>query len=282
MIQSPTDARTAQSEPHAAPQTDPTNPVRALQTFGQSAWLDYLRRSLFTTGEFKRLIGEDGLRGVTSNPSIFEKAIAGSTDYLSALQDIERRGDLEPMALYEALAIRDIRDAADLLRPVYDSTERADGYVSLEVSPYLAHDTQATIDEARRLWKAVARDNVMIVARTHIGYGSPHKHDTWHAHGEPLGREEVRLTKRALGWPDRTFYVPDEALRQFRDAVERGAELEARWRHRVDAYRSIIPTRHASSRASWRVSFRAIGRRHCRSSLVTPERRRRAMPVAWR
>jgi len=162
MIQTRTDARTAQSEPHAAPQADPTNPIRALQTFGQSVWLDYLRRSLFTSGEFKRLIGEDGLRGVTSNPSIFEKAIAGGSDYLGALQDIERRGDLEPMALYETLAIRDIRDAADLLRPVYDRTERADGYVSLEVSPYLAYDTRATIDEARRLWKAVARDNVMI------------------------------------------------------------------------------------------------------------------------
>ena len=141
MTQSPTDALTAQSEPHAAPHTEPTNPIRALQTFGQSVWLDYLRRSLFTSGEFKRLIDEDGLRGVTSNPSIFEKAIAGSTDYLNALQEIERRDDMEPMALYEALAIRDIRDAADLLRPVYDSTARADGYVSLEVSPYLAHDT---------------------------------------------------------------------------------------------------------------------------------------------
>ena len=162
MIHSPTDALTAQSEPHAAPSTEPPNPIRALQTFGQSVWLDYLRRSLFTSGEFKRLIDQDGLRGATSNPSIFEKAIAGSTDYLDALQGIERRGDLEPMALYEALAIRDIRDAADLLRPVYDSTARADGYVSLEVSPYIAHDTAATIDEARRLWKAVARENVMI------------------------------------------------------------------------------------------------------------------------
>ena len=147
----------------------PTNPIRALQTFGQSVWLDDLRRSLFTSGEFRRLIDEDGLRGATSNPSIFEKAIAGSTDYLDALQEIERRDDMEPMALYEALAIRDIRDAADLLRPVYDSTARADGYVSLEVSPYLAHDTEATIDEARRLWKAVARDNVMIKVPASIG-----------------------------------------------------------------------------------------------------------------
>ena len=138
------------------------NPIKALQAFGQSVWLDYLRRSLFTSGEFSRLITEDGLRGVTSNPSIFEKAIAGRTDYLDALQNIERHRDLEPMALYEALAIRDIREAADLLRPVYDATGRADGYVSLEVSPYLAHDTAATIADARRLWKAVGRDNLMI------------------------------------------------------------------------------------------------------------------------
>jgi transaldolase/glucose-6-phosphate isomerase len=138
------------------------NPIKGLQGFGQSVWLDYLRRSLFTSGEFSRLITEDGLRGVTSNPSIFEKAIAGSTDYLDALQDLERRRDLEPMALYEALAIRDIREAADLLRPVYDATGRVDGYVSLEVSPYLAHDTAGTIEDARRLWKAVGRDNLMI------------------------------------------------------------------------------------------------------------------------
>ena len=141
---------------------DAGNRIKALQRFDQSVWLDYLRRSLFTSGEFRRLIDEDGLRGVTSNPSIFEKAIAGSTDYLEALQDIERRADLEPMALYETLAIRDIRDAADLLRPVYDATGRADGYASLEVSPYLAHDTEATIEDARRLWKAVGRENLMI------------------------------------------------------------------------------------------------------------------------
>ena len=162
MNHSPADARAAQLEPHEVPRAAPTNPIRALNGFGQSVWLDYLRRSLFTSGEFQRLIAEDGLRGVTSNPSIFDKAIADGTDYLSALQDIERHSDMEPMALYEALAIRDIRDAADLLRPVYEGTARADGYVSLEVSPYLAHDTAGTIDEARRLWRSVARDNVMI------------------------------------------------------------------------------------------------------------------------
>ena len=133
------------------------NAIKSLQTFGQSVWLDYLRRSLFTSGEFKRLIAEDGLRGVTSNPSIFEKAIAGSTDYINALREIERRQDTEPITLYETLAIRDIRDAADLLLPTYETTARADGYVSLEVSPYLAHDTAATVAEARRLWQTVNR-----------------------------------------------------------------------------------------------------------------------------
>jgi transaldolase/glucose-6-phosphate isomerase len=160
----PTSAAPAIPAPSLAPEhrSPAGNPVRALQHFGQSVWLDYLRRSLFTSGEFARLIAEDGLRGATSNPSIFEKAIAGSTDYLDALHQIEGAHDAEPMVLYEALAIRDIRDAADLLRPVYDATSRVDGYVSLEVSPYLAHDTDATITEARRLWKAVGRENVMI------------------------------------------------------------------------------------------------------------------------
>jgi transaldolase/glucose-6-phosphate isomerase len=142
--------------------TAATNAIEALQGFGQSVWLDYLHRGLFTSGEFERLIVEDGLRGVTSNPAIFEKAIAGGTDYVGAIQELERHQQVQPMALYEALAIRDIRDAADLLRPVYDASGRADGYASLEVSPYLAHDTSATIAEARRLWNAVDRDNLMI------------------------------------------------------------------------------------------------------------------------
>jgi hypothetical protein len=106
------------------------NPIKALQVFGQSVWLDYLRRSLFTSGEFRRLIAEDRLRGVTSNPSIFEKAIAGSTDYLDALQDIERRRDLEPMALYEALAIRDIRGQPTSCAP---STTRPSGWTATSV-----------------------------------------------------------------------------------------------------------------------------------------------------
>jgi transaldolase / glucose-6-phosphate isomerase len=138
------------------------NPLKALQDFGQSVWLDFIRRNLIKNGDLKRLIDEDGLRGVTSNPSIFEKAIAGSTDYSDSLAALEKQKDAEPMALYEALAIKDIQDAADIMRTVYDGTKRRDGYISLEVSPYLANDTKATIEEARRLWKKVGRPNVMI------------------------------------------------------------------------------------------------------------------------
>ena len=138
------------------------NPLQDLLRFGQSVWLDYIRRNLITSGELKRLIEEDGVRGITSNPSIFEKAISASTDYADLLQSLQSQPELDATARYEILAIRDIQDAADILRPVYDSSKRRDGYVSLEVSPYLARDTQATLLEARRLWKAVARENVMI------------------------------------------------------------------------------------------------------------------------
>src|SRR5208283_2773524 len=132
-----------------------TNPLKDLLKYGQSVWLDYIRRDLLTSGELKRLIDEDGVRGMTSNPAIFEKAITGSTDYTDILQSTQSNTDLDAKARYEILAIRDIQDAADLLRPVYESSKRRDGYVSLEVSPYLAHDTNGTLDEARRLWKSV-------------------------------------------------------------------------------------------------------------------------------
>jgi len=138
------------------------NRLKQLQTFGQSIWLDYIRRDLLKSGELQRLIDEDGLRGMTSNPAIFEKAIVGSTLYQDFLDSLASRADLDAKGRFELLAIRDIQDAADLLRPVYQSTRRRDGYVSLEVSPYLANDTRGTIDEARRLWKSVARENVMI------------------------------------------------------------------------------------------------------------------------
>src|SRR6202140_3393711 len=138
------------------------NPVRELSKYGQSAWLDYIRRSLISSGELKRLVDEDGLGGVTSNPAIFEKAITGSTDYADALVDLQKRKDLDAMGIYEILAIKDIQDAADTLRVVYDRTNKRDGYVSLEVSPFLAKDTEGTIKDARRLWKAVNRPNLMV------------------------------------------------------------------------------------------------------------------------
>src|SRR6202050_4794899 len=139
-----------------------TNPLKALLGYGQSMWLDYIRRHLITSGNLKKMIDEDGLRGMTSNPAIFEKAIADSSLYDDMLKTLALRNDLNTTARYEQIAIRDIQDAADILRPVYDSSKFRDGYVSLEVSPLLALKTQETIDEARRLWKAVNRENVMI------------------------------------------------------------------------------------------------------------------------
>jgi transaldolase len=138
------------------------NPLKELLAYGQSMWLDYIRRDLFTTGKLKGMIEDDGLRGMTSNPSIFEKAIADSSLYDDLLHSLGSQKGLNATQKYEQLAIRDIRDAADALRGVYDESNFRDGYVSLEVSPYLARKTQETIDEARRLWKTVQRENVMI------------------------------------------------------------------------------------------------------------------------
>ena len=137
------------------------NPLVQLRDAGQSPWYDYIRRGLITSGELQALIENDGLMGMTSNPSIFEKAIAGSADYDEAIMRLASMVT-SVKEIYERVAIQDIQDAADLLRPVYERSEGRDGYVSLEVSPELAFDTQATIDEAVRLYKAVCRDNVMI------------------------------------------------------------------------------------------------------------------------
>jgi transaldolase len=144
------------------PSTKTTNPLKELLNFGQSMWLDYIRRDLLTTGRLKQMIENDGLRGMTSNPSIFEKAIGDSSLYDDMLKSLSSRSDLDATGRYELLAIRDIQDAADVLRPVYESSKFRDGYVSLEVSPYLARKTKETIAEAQRLWKAVQRENVMI------------------------------------------------------------------------------------------------------------------------
>ena len=137
------------------------NPLKGLLAYGQSPWMDYIRRDLLTGGGLKKFIAEDGLRGQTSNPTIFEKAINGSTLYNDILNSPEAKS-LNAKQLYEKIAIRDVQDACDIFRPVYDESKHRDGYVSLEVSPFLANDTNGTIEEARRLWKSVNRPNVMI------------------------------------------------------------------------------------------------------------------------
>jgi transaldolase/glucose-6-phosphate isomerase len=138
------------------------NPLKQLNDCGQSPWLDYLKRSLIESGELQTLIERDGLKGITSNPSIFEKAIGDSDEYARAIEQFQAECDHDVSTIYDHLAITDIRTAADLLRPVYEETQGRDGYISLECSPYLANDTNATIGEAIRLWDAVARPNLMV------------------------------------------------------------------------------------------------------------------------
>ncbi len=148
------------------------NPLRKLADLGQSVWIDFIRRGTISSGELQELIQNDGIRGVTSNPSIFEKAITGSHDYDTSIRALSLEGK-GPGEIYERLAVEDIRMAADLFRPVYDRLNGGDGFVSLEVSPHLAYDTEGTITEARRLWKALDRPNVMIkVPATRQGLGA--------------------------------------------------------------------------------------------------------------
>ncbi|UQR62121.1 bifunctional transaldolase/phosoglucose isomerase [Bradyrhizobium sp. C-145] len=138
------------------------NPVKELEKHGQAVWLDFLARGFIAKGNLKRLIDTDGVKGVTSNPSIFEKAIGSSDEYDASIGKALKRGDRTVADLFEAVAVEDIQNAADVLRPVYDRLEGGDGYVSLEVSPYLAMDTAGTVAEARRLWKDVDRKNLMV------------------------------------------------------------------------------------------------------------------------
>jgi len=137
------------------------NPLKKLGILGQSIWLDYIRRDLITSGELRRLIEDDGLRGMTSNPSIFEKAIAESNIYDQDIREIAlKKKDVK--AIYETISQYDVQNAADEFRSVYDKTDGKDGYVSLEVNPHLAHDTKGTVEEARRLWSVLNRPNVFI------------------------------------------------------------------------------------------------------------------------
>src|SRR5262245_33433337 len=138
------------------------NPVKALETHGQAVWLDFLARGFVAKGDLKKLIDTDGVKGVTSNPAIFEKAIGSSDEYDGPIAKALKKGDRSVADLFEAVAVEDIQNAADVLRPVYDATDGGDGYVSLEVSPYLANDNKGTVVEAKRLWKDVKRKNLMV------------------------------------------------------------------------------------------------------------------------
>src|SRR5438105_1735954 len=138
------------------------NPVKALENHGQAVWLDFLARGFVAKGDLKKLIDTDGVKGVTSNPAIFEKAIGSSDEYDSSIAKALKKSDRPVADLFEAVAVEDIQNAADVLRPVYDAMNGSDGFVSLEVSPYLANDTKATIAEARKLWKDVSCKNLMV------------------------------------------------------------------------------------------------------------------------
>lgn len=228
------------------------NPLRALQVFGQSVWLDYIRRSLITSGELRRLIDEDGLRGVTSNPAIFEKAVAGSSDYKEMLEAPEARA-LDAKTLYEKLAVRDIQDAADALRPVYEETSRRDGYVSLEVSPFLAHDTSGTLAEARRLWRAVGRDNLMIkIPATPQGLPAIHQ----------LVSEGINVNVTLLFAPDVYEQVADAYIAGLEKLIARGgdpkrvASVASFFISRIDtAIDALIATRLAATTNAREQSF---------------------------
>jgi len=137
------------------------NPLKKLESFGQSIWMDFISRSVITSGQLKKWIDEDGVSGVTSNPTIFEKAIAETHDYDAEIENLAHKGKTSA-EIYDALTISDIQQAADVFRPVFDRSSGADGFVSIEVSPYLADDTESTIKEARRLWQTVDRPNIMV------------------------------------------------------------------------------------------------------------------------
>ncbi len=197
------------------------NPLLVLQGMGQSIWLDFLRRGMLSSGELRQLIEEDGLRGVTANPSIFEKAIAGSHDYDAAVRTLAREGKMAE-EIYETLAIEDVQHAADLFRPVFEETEGRDGFVSLEVSPRLAHDTEGTIAEAHRFWTALARPNVMIKVPATV-------------EGIPAIR---RLTSEGINVNITLLF----GLERYRDVVEAylaGLEARAAATRRLDGIASV-------------------------------------------
>ena len=192
----------------------PNTKMRALLEQGQSVWLDYLRRGMTRSGELSALI-DDGLRGMTSNPTIFEQALS-STDYDEDLAELSSSPKTE-RDLFEALAIEDVREAADRFRKVYDSTQGADGFVSLEVSPGLARDTTGTIAEARRLWKAVDRPNVMIKI--------PGTREGWPAIEQCL-REGININITLLFSTEHYKEVAEAYLRALEARLQQGQPID--------------------------------------------------------
>jgi transaldolase/glucose-6-phosphate isomerase len=198
------------------------NRLKELDRFGQSVWLDFVRRELLTSGGLKALIANDGLKGVTSNPAIFEKAMGEGAEYREALEAASRAGESDPERIYERLAVEDIAMAADQLSEVHAATGGRDGFVSLEVSPRLAHDTAATVDAARRLWRAVDRANLMIkVPATPAGLPAI----------EQLIAEGINVNVTLL------FAV--ETYREVAQAYLRGLERRLREQKAVDAIASV-------------------------------------------
>lgn len=187
-----------------------------LDEAGTSVWLDYIRRKLVQSGELQRMVDEDGLRGMTSNPTIFGKAIAGSTDYDLQVRDLVGQGK-EPLEIFQIISTDDIREACDVLRPIYDRLDRYDGYVSIEVSPGAANDTAQSLDEARHLWKLVDRPNVMIkIPGTEAGLPAI----------EQLISEGINVNITLLFNVDNYAEVADRYIRGLERRIEAGQAID--------------------------------------------------------
>lgn len=230
--------------------------IKELQSHGQSVWLDYFRRDLISSGELARMVRDDGLRGITTNPTIFEQAITGTTLYDASFDRDVRRHDEPLPELYERLVIDDIRRAADILRPVFDETRGADGFVSMEVSPHLAHDTRGTIEEARRLWREVGRENAMIkVPGTAEGVPAI----------ETLIGEGININVTLLFGRPACRAVRDAHMRGLEARVARGAPIEqvsgvaSMFVSRVDVLlQKVLQDRIASATGDERATLRSL------------------------